>query len=109
MTQLKFNINQDVANYIQRIIFEIDNKVFIIDRMFSNHKEDDDASLLFENRLFIKYMNEYRALRYEYSVLTGLINKQILDFLNKNNYTYNTVDWSITDFSNDRDLIINLN
>ena len=108
MTQLKFNINQEVANYIQRIMFEMDNKIFIVDRMFTNHKDDEDSSLLFENRLFQKYMHEYRELRLQYVELTNLINKQITEFLNKNNYKYNKITWHINDFYSDRYLIIEL-
>lgn len=108
MTQLKFNINQEVANYIQRIMFEMDNKIFIVDRMFTNHKDDEDASLLLENRLFVKYMHEYKELRFQYVELTNLINKQILDFLNKNNYKFKRIQWNINDFYSKRELIIDL-
>lgn len=106
--KLKYSINQEMANYIQKFIFEIDNKIFIIDRLFSTHKDDNDDSLL-KSEVFNKHMNEYIKLRVQYVELTQLINNQILDFLRERNYKFNTVKWNIEDFHNDRDLIIELN
>lgn len=51
-------LTEDQANYLQRLGSEVDSKVFIIDRLFANHAQDDDTQL-FDSVPYKHYMKEY--------------------------------------------------
>ena len=107
MKVTNYSINQEMANYIQRFIYEIDNKIFIIDRLFSTHKDDKDDSLL-TSEVFKKHIKEYTKLRVQYVALTQLINNEIWDFLTNKGYDFDSIEWNINDFYNDKKIVIEL-
>lgn len=55
-------MNQEQANYLQRLGMEVDSKVFLLDRLFSNHATDTDT-ILFESVPFKYYEQEYEKAR----------------------------------------------
>lgn len=65
--KLIISISQDQANYLQRLGFEVDSKVFLMDRIFANHAEDPDASVI-ESIPFKHYMEAYEKAYAEYEM-----------------------------------------
>ncbi len=52
------DISEEQANYLQRLGMEVDSKIFIIDRLFTNHMQDDTTEL-FNSIPYKYYMQEY--------------------------------------------------
>ena len=62
MRQITINIKQEHADRLQRLGYEVDSKVFLIDRMFANHAQDTDTSM-FESVPFRHFFSEYEKAR----------------------------------------------
>ena len=60
-------ISEDQANYLQRLGVEVDSKVFLLDRIFANHAQDEDTQL-FDSIPYKHYMKEYEKAHFEWEI-----------------------------------------
>ena len=63
--QFTLVVENDLVDYLQRLGFDIDSRLAVIDRMFVNHKDDTDASV-FESVPWKKYSKELEDAQAEY-------------------------------------------
>ena len=108
MKEFYVDINPEQGNYLQRLGLEVDSKLFLIDRMFSNHANDTDT-ILFESIPFKYYHQEYEKAYQAYSLakeefkntyLVPLV-QQHLNTVEKVNFS-----WVIEDFLSNQCKII---
>jgi len=78
MNKFTVDISQEQANYLQRLGADVDSKVFLIDRMFSNHSSDTDTTL-FDSVPFKHYMSEYEKAQFEWEQAKLEFQKNYLD------------------------------
>lgn len=93
------DLTTEQVNYLQRLGADVDSKVFLIDRMFSNHANDEDAAL-FDSVPFKHYMEEYEKARMEWEFAKSEFQKNYLDkkvkeHMKKDDVAYN---WQIKDY-----------
>lgn len=97
--EIRLTVTEEQTNYLQRLGVDIDNRVFIIDRLFANHAEDTDGSFL-ENKLFKEYMNELETVKAEYEFAKQAFGEKILrPQVEKLSGEGVEFDWAIKDFS----------
>lgn len=106
MSKIKIPINEELSNYINRVVFERNNLCFIINRFFEKHAKDKDDSILYDES-FLKYHKELELISYEYNVLVNRISVLVNDYLREHNVENpKTYEWSIDDFINDLFIIV---
>ena len=93
-------ITQETANYLQRLGMEVDGKVYLIDRMFANHANDEDTSL-FDSVPFQHYMKEYEQALYEWDLAKqefqdSYLTNKVKEITGQEDVSYT---WAINDFS----------
>lgn len=95
---ITINISEEQANYLQRLGAEVDAKVFLLDRMFSNHATDTDT-ILFDSIPFQHYMEQYREAVTAYDLAKQEFQNSYLDPIMKKDYGEDVkYNWSIDDF-----------
>lgn len=98
MKTFKITIEEKTANYLQRLGFEIDSRLAIIDRMFVNHKDDTDTSV-FDSVPWKKYNKEFEELNVEYTMAKDSLTKQLIPTVSEAvGYECNDFTWKIEDF-----------
>ena len=105
MNQVKVKISQELADYIQRYVFEINNKHFILDRLFTKHANDVDDSLL-EDRIFKKHIKEYEVLIFSFNEIRNKISRILFERVLAMGINTTYINWHIDDFINDREIIV---
>ena len=104
--KIKIPIEQELCNYINRIIFEKDNLCFIINRFFEKHANDDNDDILRDDS-FLQYHKEFELLLYEYNMVVAHITTIVYDYLTKLNIeNVKAYEWSIDDFVSDRFIVV---
>lgn len=93
------DITTEQANYLQRLGADVDSKVFLIDRMFSNHASDEDTAL-FDSVPFKHYMSEYEKSRMEWELAKSefqktYLDKKVAEITKEKDVSYT---WQIKDF-----------
>lgn len=93
-------VNQEQANYLQRLGVEVDGKSFIIDRMFSNHAMDEDTAL-FESVPFKHFMKEFEQANAEWDLAKNEFQESYVKPVIKAEYGENTkiLSWQIEDYN----------
>lgn len=92
-------ISEDLANYFQRLEYDIDTRLSVIDRLFTNHKDDKDASL-FESVPFKTYSKQLEDVRAEYNLAKDDFTKSLIPIIKEKEGTEEVnFDWKINDFS----------
>ena len=93
------NISQEQADYLQRLGNEVDSKMFVIDRLFSNHVTDTDTQL-FDSIPYKHYMKEFEKahfmweqakIEFEKSFLVPIVKE-------KTGIENPSFNWSIDDY-----------
>ena len=98
--EIKVPISSELCNYIQRLMFEKKNLLFIITRFFEKHAGDKDTSLL-SDAAFLEYHKQLELVSYEYDMAKTNISKMVNGFLNSIGiYDLSQFEWSIDDFIN---------
>lgn len=100
MKKIIIKINQEQADYLQRLGVEVDSKVFLMDRIFDNHSKDADLSII-DSKLFKYYTKEYEEAFLEFELAKRKFQNDFLDAevqkaLNtteKVSYTWNIEDY----------------
>jgi hypothetical protein len=70
-------ISEDAANYLQRFDIDIDTRLSVIDRLFYNHKDDEDTSL-FDSSAYKKYTKELEELRFQYNIAKNEFTEKLM-------------------------------
>lgn len=90
--------DSEVFNYLNRLYLDVESRMFVIDRMFDNHKNDTDTSL-FNSVPWKAYMSELEVTRSEYSMAKDEFSKMIYPIVQEKTGIENVeFDWNITDF-----------
>ena len=101
MKNFTIELKQEMVDYIQRIGYEVDTRVYLIDRMFDMHKNDTDTSL-FDSLPFKKYHSELEAKKAEFDMAVRKLGDEVIEpivceKLGKNIVKFN---FEIPDFNN---------
>lgn len=65
-TTFTLPVSQETCDYLQRLGVSIDARLLVIDKIFSNHANDVNASVL-DSKPFQKYHSELEELNAEYT------------------------------------------
>ena len=65
--QFTIVVQNEVVDYLQRLGYDIDSRLAVIDRLFTTHKDDTDASV-FSSVPFKTYSKELEELQAEYAM-----------------------------------------
>ena len=99
MKVLEIELTQEMIDYVQRLGFEVDARVHLLDRMFDNHK-DDITTKMFDSVPFKKYYKEYETLKAEYDMATkkleGTIREIVIEKTGNPDVRFN---WFIDNFT----------
>ncbi len=71
------SVSEEQINYLQRLGNEVDSKVFIIDRLFATHAQDEDTQL-FDSIPYKHYMKEYEKAHFEWETAKAEFEKTTL-------------------------------
>ena len=92
-------ISEETSNYLQRLGIEVDSRLEIIDRLFTNHVNDTDASVL-SSVPFKEYHKQFDDINAEYIIAKENFGKEIRPLVEekvgKKDIDF---DWMIEDFS----------
>lgn len=94
-------INQETADYLQRLGMEVDARMATINFMFEAHKGDRDTSM-FESVPFKHYQHELEEKMFEYSAAKKEFEKGIRPLVAKEEGIPEeeaVFDWNIEDFA----------
>lgn len=69
-------LTQELVDYVQRVGYEVDTRVYLIDRMFDMHKNDTDTSL-FDSVPFKKYHEELTEKKTEYDMAVKALGEKL--------------------------------
>ena len=106
--QFTLVVENDLVDYLQRLGFDIDSRLAVIDRMFVNHKDDTDASV-FESVQWKKYSKELEDTQAEYTMAKDEFSKILIPLVEEKTGTKGvSFDWKIENFK-DAEVIITLN
>ena len=99
MKKFTIELTQELVDYAQRLGYEIDTRVYLIDRIFDMHKNDTDTRL-FDSVPFKKYQKELSEIKAEYNLAVREIDEKIKDIvykkIGKDDINF---DWEIADFN----------
>ena len=106
--QFTLVVENDLVDYLQRLGFDIDSRLAVIDRMFVNHKDDTDASV-FESVPWKKYSKELEETQAEYTMAKDEFSNILIPLVEEKTGTKGvSFDWRIENFK-DAEVIITLN
>lgn len=99
MKEFTIDLTQELVDYAQRLGYEIDTRVYLIDRIFDMHKNDTDTRL-FDSMPFKKYQRELSEIKTEYDLAVREIGEKIKDIVYKKMGRDDiNFDWEIADFN----------
>ena len=99
-------VTQDVTNYLQRLAFEVEGRLGVIDRLFTTHANDDNDSVL-TSVPFRKYHEEYDKINAEYSIAKEELGNALRPLVEeKTGIKDVSFDWTIEDFSENKVKIV---
>ena len=95
----KITIPQELVDYVQRLGRDVDSRVYLIDRLFENHRNDEDTTM-FDSVPFKKYQKEFEELKAEYDIAVKQLGDKLIPFVQKETgIDEPRFDWKIEDFS----------
>jgi hypothetical protein len=95
----KITIPQELVDYVQRLGRDVDSRVYLIDRMFYNHRNDEDTNM-FDSVPFKKYQKEFEELKAEYDMAVSKLGEKLIPFVTeKTGIEDPKFDWKIDDFA----------
>lgn len=108
MKTYEVEISQELANYLQRLGYEVDTRLSIIDRLFTNHKDDTDASV-FESVPFKTYSKQLEDVQAEYNMAKDKMTEYLRPLVAETEGVPEEevlFDWRIDDFNSLKATII---
>ena len=99
-------VSEETCNYLRRLSFEVEGRLEIINRLFTIHANDTDASVL-TSVPFKTYHKEFEEINAEYSLAKESLTNELMKLVNEKYQTENPVDfdWKIENFDDNRALI----
>lgn len=97
MTSFTVIIDKKVAEYLERLTYEVESRKSIIDFMFQSHKNDKDASL-FESIPWKTYMKEYQDFFVELDMAKAEASKIVMAKINEMFGRSIDCTWKMIDF-----------
>ena len=95
-------ISQETANYLQRLTFEVDGRLEVINRLFTTHATDTDDSVL-SSVPFKKYHTEFNELNAEYNLAKDELGKELRPIVEeKVGIKDVSFEWLIEDFNSNQ-------
>lgn len=92
-------ISQELANYLQRLQLEVDTHLSVIDRLFTNHKDDPDDSV-FESIPWKKYNKELQDVQAEYNLAKDQMSSELKPIVQEKEGREDVnFNWKIDDFT----------
>lgn len=95
-------VTQEMCNYLQRLGSAVDARLEVINRLFTSHKDDTDASVL-TSVPFKTYQKEFEDLNAEYSLAKDALSNELRpiveDKVGKTGISFN---WQIEDFNSEQ-------
>lgn len=76
MKKFTIELTQELVDYVQRVGYEVDTRVYLIDRMFDMHKNDTDLSF-FDSVPFKKYHEELEQKKAEYDMAVKQLGEKL--------------------------------
>lgn len=67
MKHYTIQTSQETNDYLQRLDYDIETRLLVIDKLFSMHKDDGDTSL-FESSAWKKYYSELEEAKVEFEL-----------------------------------------
>ena len=99
MKKYTLPVSEETVNYFQRLEYDIDTRLSVIDRLFTNHKDDKDASL-FDSVPFKTYSKQLDDVRAEYALAKDEFTKSLIPLIKEKERRDDVdFDWKINDFS----------
>ena len=96
-TTFTLPVSQETCDYLQRLGIGIDARLLVIDRMFSNHANDTDASVL-NSKPFEKYHSEFEELNAEYTMAKLKFSEELKPIVYEKMGGVVDFTWNITNF-----------
>lgn len=95
-------VSEETTNYLQRLSFEIDGRLEVINRLFTTHANDTDDSVL-SSVPFKKYQTEFNEYNAEYTIAKDELGKTLRPIVEeKIGISGVDFDWMIEDFSENK-------
>lgn len=98
MKTYKISVSQEVNNYLQRLNYEIETHLMIINKIFEMHKNDVDVTL-FDSEIWKKYQQELVETKIELDTakdnLSSELIKRVQEIEKKEDVNF---DWSIDNY-----------
>ena len=98
MKTYKISVSQEVNNYLQRLNYEIETHLMIINKIFEMHKNDVDVTL-FDSEIWKKYQQELVEIKIELDTakdnLSSELIKRVQEIEKKEDVNF---DWSIDNY-----------
>ena len=96
-TTFTLPISQETCNYLQRLGMGIDARLEVINKIFTNHANDTDDSVL-ESKPFKKYHSEFEELNAEYTQAKIAFENEIKPIVYEKAGEGVNFRWNINDF-----------
>ena len=71
----EFKVNQESLDYLERLAYEVDGKVNLIDYILTSHKNDTDNSII-NSKPFQHLLQDYEKASAEYLVAKTIFEKE---------------------------------
>lgn len=89
---------QEMNDYLQRLDYDINTRLLVIDKMFTMHKDDTDTSL-FDSIIWKKYYKELEEVKAEYEIAKLKLQSQLAEAVDEIEGRQGVqFNWSIDDF-----------
>lgn len=97
--ELKIEVQQESMDYLQRLAFEVEGRLEVINRLFTNHANDTDASVL-TSVPFKTYQKEFDEANAAYNIAKDEFGKKIRPIVEEAvGQEGIDFDWMIEDFT----------
>ena len=96
-TTFKLQVPDETCNYLQRLSHSIDSRLEVINKIFTIHADDPDASVL-ESKPFQKYHTEFEELQAEYNQAKLEFQNQLEPIVYEKMGKHVNFRWTIKDF-----------
>ena len=99
MQKITIDISPEQAAYIQRLGVDVDNQIFILDTLLSNHASDTTDEILHSDT-FQHYYDEYEKYKYSLELAKGEFQHNYLDLVLTDMFGHKVRNykWVIEDF-----------
>lgn len=91
------SISQDMCDYLQRLHYDIETRMNLIDKIFVIHQDDKDTKL-FDSVPWKKYYSELEEVTAEYEIAKLKLQEDLGKRIVENHSPDTVFSWEIKDF-----------